>query len=141
MTVQRLDAALRHRPRIPAGASGSEIVAHFRRRFGLDVRHADEFTDRAVEVGARPLTWPEGQRLDQVLRQAPARFVRGNPGLESLVLVDRNGIGRKGAYRPQERRIVIYAPGQSLTLPDEDVDVHSVFVATVAHELGEAAWD
>jgi hypothetical protein len=43
--------------------------------------------------------------------------------------------------RPQTRRIVIYRPGQSLTLPDEDVATCSVFVATVAHELGEAAWE
>jgi hypothetical protein len=43
--------------------------------------------------------------------------------------------------RPQTRRIVIYRPGQSLTLPDEDVAICSVFVAIVAHELGEAAWE
>jgi hypothetical protein len=126
-----------NRPRVRTGASTGEIVPHFR----LDVRHADAATGLAVEVGARPLAWPEAQRLDQLLRQAPSRFVRGNPGLEALVLVDRDGIGRKGAYRPETGRIVIYQPGQSLARPDEDVPGCSVFVATVAHELGEAAWD
>jgi hypothetical protein len=116
-------------------------VAHFRRRFGLDVRHLDELTRRAVEVGTRPLAWPEAQRLDQLLRQAPSRFVRGNPGLEALVLVDRNTIVRKGAYRPEQRRIVIYHSGQSLMRPDDDIPSCSVFAATVAHELGEAAWE
>jgi hypothetical protein len=138
---QSLDAGLRYRPRIRAGASTPAIVAHFRQRFGLDVRHQDEDTGRAVEVGARPLAWPEAQRLDQLLRQAPARLVRGNPGLEALVLVDRNTVLRKGAYRSAERRIVVYRSGQSLVAPDELVPGCSVFAATVAHELGEAAWD
>lgn len=136
-----LDADLRYRPRIRSGAATEEIVAHFGRRFGLDVRHADEATGRAVEVGAQPLAWPEAQRLDQLLRQAPGRFVRGNPELVALVMVDRNTVLRKGAYRPEERRIVVYRSGQSLVTPDELVPGCSVFAATVAHELGEAAWD
>lgn len=136
-----LDAGLRHRPRIRADVPGAEIVAHFRRNFGLDVRHLDELTGRALVVGARPLGWPEAQRLDQLLRQAPSRFVRGNPGLLGVVMVDRNTIVRKGAYRPDERRIVIYLPGQSMVRPDDDVPSYSVFAATVAHELGEAAWE
>ncbi len=141
MLRQPLDAGLRYRPRVRAGAATEGIVAHFARRFGLDVRHTDAATGRAVEVGARPLAWPEAQRLDQLLRQAPARLVRGNPGLVALVMVDRNTVLRKGAYRPEERRIVVYRSGHALVAPDELVPGCSVFAATVAHELGEAAWD
>jgi hypothetical protein len=136
-----LDAGLRYRPRVRAGAREDEIVAHFRRRFDLDVARVDPLTGRTVAVGARAVMWPEAQRLDQLLRQVPVRFVRRNPGLQGLVLVDRSTIGRKGGYRPETRRIVVYRPGQSLVQPDEDVPGFSVFVATVAHELGEAAWD
>lgn len=65
----------------------------------------------------------------------PVRFVRGNPELAALLLVDRNTVGRKGVYRPPQRRIVIYRPGQSLLLPDENLPMCSVFVATLAPSL------